>query len=60
MFCHIFCSLKDRVKKITVEKEALESHLKNEKDEKELYKVMSKANAIFLLGLNKVSFLFKN
>ena len=33
--------LKDRVKKFTVEKEALESHLKNEKDEKELYKVMS-------------------
>jgi len=33
-------SLKDRVKKLTAEKEALESHLKNEKDEKELYKVM--------------------
>ena len=32
-------SLKDRVKKLTVEKEALESQLKNEKDEKELYKV---------------------
>lgn len=33
------CSLKDRLKKVAVEKEALESHLKNEKDEKELYKV---------------------
>ena len=31
---------KDKVKKLTVEKEALESHLKNEKDEKELYKVL--------------------
>ena len=36
----LFCpSLKDKVKKLTVEKEALESHLKNEKDENELYKV---------------------
>lgn len=34
-----FLSLKDRVKKLISEKEALESHLKNEKDEKELYKV---------------------
>ncbi|KAL3060361.1 hypothetical protein OYC64_014842 [Pagothenia borchgrevinki] len=33
-------SLKDRVKKLTAEKETLESHLKNEKDEKELYKVI--------------------
>ena len=33
-------SFKDKVKKLTVEKEALESHLKNEKDEKELYKVL--------------------
>lgn len=33
-------SLKDRLKKFTVEKEALESQLKNEKDEKELYKVL--------------------
>lgn len=32
-------SLKDRLKKFAVEKEALESQLKNEKDEKELYKV---------------------
>lgn len=32
-------SLKDRVKKLTIEKEALECQLKNEKDEKELYKV---------------------
>lgn len=35
----IFFSLKDRLKKLTAEKESLESHLKNEKDEKELYKV---------------------
>ena len=28
------------MKKLTAEKDALESHLKNEKDEKELYKVM--------------------
>ncbi|XP_060777793.1 tax1-binding protein 1 homolog B isoform X3 [Neoarius graeffei] len=35
--------LKDRVKKLTLEKEALESQLKNEKDEKELYKGESKA-----------------
>lgn len=34
-----FFSLKDRVKKLMTEKEALDSHLKNEKDEKELYKV---------------------
>lgn len=38
-FCS-FLSLKDRLKKITVEKETLESHIKNEKDEKELYKVI--------------------
>lgn len=38
---NLFFSLKDRVKKLTTEKETLESHLKNEKDEKELYKVMS-------------------
>ncbi|RXN33404.1 tax1-binding 1 -like protein [Labeo rohita] len=31
--------LKDRVKKLTLEKEALECQLKNEKDEKELYKI---------------------
>ena len=37
----LFCpSLKDKIKKLTVEREALESHLKNEKDEKELYKVL--------------------
>lgn len=36
-----FISLKDRVKKLTAEKDVLESHLKNEKDEKELYKVKS-------------------
>lgn len=40
IFNDLFFSLKDRVKKLTTEKEALESHLKNEKDEKELYKVM--------------------
>lgn len=39
-FCFCFSSLKDRLKKLTAEKEVLESHLKNEKDEKELYKVM--------------------
>lgn len=39
IFLWPFLSLKDRVKKLTTEKEALESHLKNEKDEKELYKV---------------------
>lgn len=39
MFMTFYFSLKDRVKKLTAEKEALESHLKNEKDEKELYKV---------------------
>ncbi|KAI2655472.1 hypothetical protein H4Q32_017876 [Labeo rohita] len=32
--------LKDRVKKLTLEKEALECQLKNEKDEKELYKML--------------------
>jgi chromosome segregation ATPase len=32
-------SLKDRVKKLTLEKDGLESHQKDEKDEKELYKV---------------------
>ncbi|XP_052474806.1 tax1-binding protein 1 homolog B isoform X7 [Carassius gibelio] len=35
--------LRDRVKKLTLEKEALECQLKNEKDEKELYKGESKA-----------------
>ncbi|XP_056330860.1 tax1-binding protein 1 homolog B isoform X4 [Danio aesculapii] len=35
--------LKDRVKKLNLEKEALECQLKNEKDEKELYKGESKA-----------------
>lgn len=39
IFYDLFFSLKDKVKKLTVEREALESHLKNEKDEKELYKV---------------------
>nr|XP_015213318.1 PREDICTED: tax1-binding protein 1 [Lepisosteus oculatus] len=32
-------AIRDRVKKLTLEKENLESQLKNEKDEKELYKV---------------------
>lgn len=40
-FYDLLSSLKDRVKKLTTEKEALDSHLKNEKDEKELYKVIS-------------------
>ncbi|XP_077065293.1 tax1-binding protein 1 homolog B isoform X4 [Siphateles boraxobius] len=35
--------LKDRVKKLTLEKEGLECQLKNEKDEKELYKGESNA-----------------
>lgn len=39
MFNILTDSLKDRVKKLTLEKEAMESQLKNEKDEKELYKV---------------------
>lgn len=37
---YLLSSLKDRLKKLTAEKETVESHLKNEKDEKELYKVM--------------------
>lgn len=40
IFFAISYSLKDKVKKLTTEKEALEIHLKNEKDEKELYKVI--------------------
>lgn len=34
--CH---SLRDRLKKLTAERESLESQLKNEKDERDLYKV---------------------
>lgn len=34
--CH---SLRDRLKKLTVERDSLESQLKNEKDERDLYKV---------------------
>lgn len=32
-------SLRDRLKKLTAEKDNLESQLKNEKDERDLYKV---------------------
>ncbi len=32
-------SLRDRLKKLTVERDSLESQLKNEKDERDLYKV---------------------
>lgn len=38
---NVLFSLRDKVKKLTTEKDVLESHLKNEKDEKELYKVKS-------------------
>lgn len=38
--CLISCSLKDKLKKVVLEKEQLECQLKTEKDEKELYKVM--------------------
>ena len=34
--CH---SLRDRLKKLTAERDSLESQLKNEKDERDLYKV---------------------
>lgn len=40
LFFIFLSSLKDRLKKVALEKEALESHVKNERDEKELYKVM--------------------
>lgn len=32
-------SLRDRLKKLTTERDSLESQLKNEKDERDLYKV---------------------
>lgn len=32
-------SLRDRLKKLTAERDSLESQLKNEKDERDLYKV---------------------
>lgn len=35
----LFPSLRDRLKKLTGEKDLLESQLKNEKDERDLYKV---------------------
>lgn len=36
----ILCfSLRDRLKKLTAERDILESQLKNEKDERDLYKV---------------------
>lgn len=37
--CLFFHSLKDKLKKVVLEKEQFECHLKTEKDEKELYKV---------------------
>lgn len=39
IFKIFFHSLKDKLKKVVLEKEQLESQLKTEKDEKELYKV---------------------
>lgn len=36
ILCH---SLRDRLKKLTAERDSLESQLKNEKDERDLYKV---------------------
>ena len=33
------CSIRDRLKKLLVERDTLESQLKNEKDERDLYKV---------------------
>lgn len=39
ILCH---SLRDRLKKLTAEKDTLESQLKNEKDERDLYKVGEK------------------
>ena len=33
------CSLRDRLKKLTAERDSLENQLKNEKDERDLYKV---------------------
>lgn len=36
-----FCpSLRDRLKKLTAERDSLENQLKNEKDERDLYKVI--------------------
>lgn len=34
------CSLRDRLKKLTAERDSLENQLKNEKDERDLYKVI--------------------
>lgn len=40
LFFIILCrSLRDRLKKLTAERDSLESQLKNEKDERDLYKV---------------------
>lgn len=35
----LFHSLRDRLKKLTAERDSLEIQLKNEKDERDLYKV---------------------
>lgn len=40
IYIFFFHSLKDKLKKVVLEKEQLESQLKTEKDEKELYKVI--------------------
>lgn len=37
--CFLRSSLRDRLKKLTAERDSLESQLKNEKDERDLYKV---------------------
>lgn len=37
--CFICHSLRDRLKKLTAERDSLESQMKNEKDERDLYKV---------------------
>lgn len=41
-------SLRDRLKKLTAERDSLESQLKNEKDERDLYKV-KKADFFFFV-----------
>lgn len=49
-------SLRDRLKKLTAERDSLESQLKNEKDERDLYKVKkcftSKADIFFFFFTN--------
>lgn len=39
LFFNMSFSLRDRLKKLTAERDSLESQLKNEKDERDLYKV---------------------